>query len=132
MKKNSIITKIMLIVLLGSFMGAAFVGIMAYIALIQSGVDPATALKYAVGLAVFMELSWIVGPILGIKILIERLIISKIVHITELMDRVSTGDVDASIEVKGNDEIAQLADAFEKMRLSIKALSEEVRYEPEQ
>ncbi len=126
MKKNSIITKIMLIVLLGSFMGAAFVGVMAYIALIQSGVDSVTALKYAAGLAVFMELSWIVGPILGIKILIERLIISKIVHITELMDRVSTGDVDASIEVKGDDEIAQLADAFEKMRLSIKALSEAV------
>jgi len=127
MKKNSIVTKIMLIVLLGSFMGAAFVGLMTYIALLQSGVDSGTALKYAVGLAIFMELSWIVGPILGIKILLEKLILSKIVHITELMDRVSTGDVDASIEVNGDDEIAQLAEAFEKMRLSIKALYEVVK-----
>ncbi len=127
MKKDSIVTKIMLIVLIGSLMGAAFVGLMTYIALVQSGVDSGKALKYAVGLAVFMELSWIVGPILGIKLLIERLILSKILHITELMDKVSTGDVDASIEIEGDDEIAQLAEAFEKMRLSIKALYEVVK-----
>ncbi len=127
MKKDSIVTKIMLIVLIGSLMGAAFVGLMTYIALVQSGVDSGKALKYAVGLAVFMELSWIVGPILGIKLLIERLILSKILHITELMDKVSTGEVDASIEIEGDDEIAQLAEAFEKMRLSIKALYEVVK-----
>lgn len=127
MKKDSIVTKIMLIVLIGSLMGAAFVGLMTYIALVQSGVDSGKALKYAVGLAVFMELSWIVGPILGIKLLIERLILSKILHITVLMDKVSTGDVDASIEIEGDDEIAQLAEAFEKMRLSIKALYEVVK-----
>ncbi len=127
MKRDSIVTKIMLIVLIGSLMGAAFVGLMTYIALVQSGVDSGKALKYAVGLAVFMELSWIVGPILGIKLLIERLILSKILHITVLMDKVSTGDVDASIEIEGDDEIAQLAEAFEKMRLSIKALYEVVK-----
>jgi len=122
MKINSLITKIMVIVFLGSLMGAAFVGLMFYLALIQSGVNEQTALKYAVVSSVFMELSWIVGPILGIKILIERLIISKIERITELMDKVSTGEVDVSLDMKGSDEIAELAEAFERMRLSIKAL----------
>jgi len=122
MKINSLITKIMAIVFLGSLMGAAFVGLMFYLALIQSGVNEQTALKYAVVSSVFMELSWIVGPILGIKILIERLIISKIERITELMDKVSTGEVDVSLDMKGSDEIAELAEAFERMRLSIKAL----------
>lgn len=124
MKKNSLITKIMLIVFLGSLIGATFVGFMFYLALVQSGVDDSKALKYAIASAIFMELSWIVGPILGIKVLIERLILSKIEHITELMEKVSTGEVDASLDIKGNDEIAQLADAFERMRLSIKALYE--------
>ncbi len=127
MKRNSIVTKIMFIVLIGSFMGAAFVGFMTYIALVQSGVSSGKALLYAIGLSLFMEVSWIVGPILGIKLLIDKLILSKILRITQLMDRVSTGEVDASIEVKGDDEIAQLAEAFEKMRLSIKALYEVVK-----
>ena len=120
--KGSIANKIMLFVILGSLMGAAFVGVMAFLAMIQGGVETGKALKYAVILAVFMELLWLVGPILGIKIMIEKLILSKIRHITELMDKVSTGEIDVSIDTSGDDEIADLSEAFEKMRLSIKAL----------
>ncbi|RLJ71275.1 HAMP domain-containing protein [Hydrogenivirga caldilitoris] len=126
MSGKSVIKKIMSIVILGSVMGAAFVGMLTYFALVQGGVKDDLALRYSVGLAVFMELLWLVGPILGIKLMIEKLILSKINHITELMDKVSTGEVDVSVEVKGNDEIAQLAEAFEKIRLSIKALYEMV------
>ena len=73
-----------------------------------------------------MELSWLIGPILGIKVMIERMILTKIRHITDLMNRVSMGEIDASPEIEGEDEIAELADAFERMRLSIKALYKRV------
>ena len=125
-KNKSILTKIMFIVILGSIMGAVFVGVVFYIAMTRKGVDPSTAMKYAVVSAVFMELSWIIGPILGIKIMIERMILSKIRHITDLMNRVSMGEIDVSPELEGNDEITELADAFERMRLSIKALYKRV------
>jgi len=121
-KQGTILTKIMLIVITGSVMGAVFVGVLFYLALLRHGVDPSTALKYSVASAVFMEFTWLIGPILGIKVMIERMILSKIRYMTELMNKVSMGEIDASPQIEGNDEIAELADAFERMRLSIKAL----------
>ncbi len=125
-KEKSILTKIMLIVIAGSVMGAVFVGILFYVAMVKSGVEPSKALKYAIASAVFMELSWLVGPILGIKLMIEKMILTKIRHITDLMNRVSMGEMDAYSEIEGEDEIAELADAFERLRLSIKALYKRV------
>jgi HAMP domain-containing protein len=107
-------------------MGALFVGILFYLALLKNGVDPKTAIRYALFSAIFMELTWLVGPILGIQLMIERMILKKIRYITDLMNRVSMGEIDASPQIEGNDEISELADAFERMRLSIKALYKRV------
>jgi len=121
-KEKTILTKIMVIVLIGSLMGAVFVGMVFYIALTRNGVDHSTALKYSVASAIFLELTWIVGPILGIRLMIEKMILTKIRHITDLMNRVSMGEIDVTPDLEGNDELTELADAFERMRLSIKAL----------
>ncbi len=121
-KERSILTKIMAVVLLGSVMGASFVGFIFYLAMTSNGVDENTALKYSILSAIFMELSWIIGPILGIRIMIDKMILSRLREITDLMNKVSMGEVDVSVDTSGDDEISELADAFERMRLSIKAL----------
>ncbi|MBU1899093.1 cell wall metabolism sensor histidine kinase WalK, partial [Myxococcota bacterium] len=51
-------------------------------------------------------------------------ILSPIATITKAADRVSLGDLESQMQIKGEDEIGQLTASFERMRISLsKAMS---------
>ena len=68
------------------------------------------------------------GAVFGVNILImfvifyilERYVFKPIEVLKEHADKISKGDVEDKIPIKGEDEIGELAKAFERMRVSIK------------
>ena len=46
------------------------------------------------------------------------------VELTELTEKISLGKVDTAVPVKGNDEVATLAKALDRMRESVKIAAE--------
>ena len=50
-----------------------------------------------------------------------------LLHLTEVADRISMGELGAKIEVKTKDEIGVLADALRRMQISLKAAIERLR-----
>lgn len=65
----------------------------------------------------------IVGIVLSV--LSERRITRPILHLTEVADAISKGDISQSVERESNDEIGELAEAFERMRVSLKVMMED-------
>ena len=68
---------------------------------------------------ILVLISGILFSMLLLIILISR-IIKPIIHLTQVADKIASGDLEQPIEVKSNDEIGRLADTFEQMRKSIK------------
>ena len=64
------------------------------------------------------------GVFLIALIVLDRIIISNIIkpieHFVETATEVSKGNLDKQFEVKTNDEMKLLADAFERMKVSLK------------
>lgn len=59
--------------------------------------------------------------VLGIILwILNRYVFSPINVLKEHADKISKGEIDDRIPVKGEDEIGELAKAFERMRISIK------------
>jgi len=109
-KRSSVLNQISVIILLGSFFGAFFVGFLVY--LLISEHDKEGALKkaffsYIITQAVFLVLVYI------IRLSIDKTIISKIKSITRAMDEVSLGNLDVEVKASGNDELTDLAESFE-------------------
>ncbi|WP_461832045.1 HAMP domain-containing protein [Aquifex sp.] len=52
--------------------------------------------------------------------ILERYVFKPIEVLKEHADKISKGDVEDKIPIKGEDEIGELAKAFERMRVSIK------------
>ena len=57
-----------------------------------------------------------------IRILIDRLILQKVRHMSEVINRISKGEIDAKVDIESDDEIGRMAEAFERMRKSLKLL----------
>ncbi len=57
---------------------------------------------------------------LAIYILIRQMIIRHILSISRTAEEVSMGNLESSIDIKSNNEIGLLIDAFERMRASLK------------
>ncbi|MCD4744559.1 MAG: zinc-ribbon domain-containing protein [Desulfobacteraceae bacterium] len=55
-----------------------------------------------------------------INFLFGRVILQPINKLSEVADKISIGELDAKIDVSGNDEISNLAESFKRMRTSIK------------
>ena len=69
----------------------------------------------------------VVAMLVGIFLtwLSERRITRPIVHLTRIAEDISKGDISKPVEKESNDEIGELADAFERMRVSLKVMMEE-------
>ena len=73
--------------------------------------------------------------ILAIILLVSLVVVFTVVnsalkpltHFTGVASDLADGDVDVKIEVKGRDEIAQLADVLERLRVSLKAAMDRLR-----
>ncbi len=57
----------------------------------------------------------------------SRRITKPLLHLAKVADRISVGDLGASIEVKTKDEIRVLAEALRRMQISLKAAIERLR-----
>lgn len=122
-KKSSVLNKIFLIVLGGSVIGAVFVGIMVYMLL--SPTDP-LALNKAIMSTVIIQIAFLI-PVYMIRTLVDRLIVSKLSNISKALNEISMGNLDYEIKVeKTGDELEELADSFERMRISMKTIMEKL------
>ncbi|WP_457625771.1 HAMP domain-containing protein [Persephonella sp.] len=122
-KKRSILNEISLIILGGSVLGSLFVGILVYFLLNSSGVSD--ALIKAVYSTIIIQIAFLI-PVYLIRLLVDKYIVSKIKEVSKALQEVSTGNLDYKIEVKGDDELAELAESFERMRLSMKTIMEKL------
>lgn len=123
MKKHSVLNKITVIIVAGSFIGAVFVGVMVFVLL--SPYD-SLALQKAIISTFVIQLVFFI-PIYLIRMLIDKMIVSRLNAISKAMDEISMGNLDYEIKVeKSGDELEQLAEAFERMRLSMKTIMEKL------
>jgi HAMP domain-containing protein len=76
-----------------------------------------------------MLVSAIVAAILGafLAVTITRGITIPLSDLVKISDEISTGELDTPVQVAAKDEIGELAESMERMRISIKALVERMR-----
>lgn len=123
-KRKSVLDKIFMIVLGGSFIGAILVGIMVYFMLVTSGVEG--ALGKAILSIIISQVMFLI-PVFMIRKLIDDNIIKKLKAVTEGLHEVSMGNLDFEINVeKTGDELEDLAESFERMRISMKTIMEKL------
>ncbi|MCX6070198.1 MAG: HAMP domain-containing protein [Chloroflexi bacterium] len=70
-------------------------------------------------------LAAVVGAVLAI--VITRSITIPLANLVKVSDKISTGELDTPVPVAAKDEIGELAESMERMRISIKALVERMR-----
>ncbi|MDQ7055027.1 MAG: HAMP domain-containing protein [Persephonella sp.] len=58
--------------------------------------------------------------------MIQKYIVEKINRVSEALKEVSTGNLDYEVKIEGNDELAELAESFERMRISMKTIMEKL------
>lgn len=122
-KKSSVLNKISLIVLGGSIIGVLFVGIMIYFLI--SPYDP-SALQKTIIYTIIVQIAFLV-PVYMIRTLINKMVITKLNAISKAMNEISMGNLDYEIKVeKTGDELEELADSFERMRISMKTIMEKL------
>lgn len=124
MERKSISQKIFMIVLGGSFVGSLFVGGLVYFMLASSNVQDALV-KAVISVIISQIMSLIL--VFGIKKIIDDKIVSKLKTVVNGMHEVSMGNLDYEIYVeKTGDELEELAESFDRMRMSIKAIMEKL------
>ena len=124
MKKTSISQKIFMIILGGSFVGSLFVGGLVYFMLVSSNVQDAL-IKSIISIIISQIMFLIL--VFGIKKIIDDKIVSKLKTVANGMHEVSMGNLDYEIYVeKTGDELEELAESFDRMRMSIKAIMEKL------
>ncbi|MCF6265252.1 MAG: HAMP domain-containing protein [Desulfuromusa sp.] len=78
--------------------------------------------------ALQFKLIGIMAGILVVSLLVIFIVVNRalkpLTHFTRIASELADGKVDTKIEVKGRDEIAQLADVLERLRVSLKAAME--------
>ena len=121
--KTSVLNMISWIVFGGSVLGSLFVGVLVYFLLHSSGVDD--AVKKAIFSTIIIQIAFII-PVFMVRMLIDKYIVSKIKEVSEALKEVSTGNLDKHINVNGTDELAELAESFERMRISMKTIMEKL------
>ncbi|WP_456399596.1 HAMP domain-containing protein [Persephonella sp.] len=122
-KRSSVLNQISLIVFSGSFLGALFVGGLVYY-LLSDLQDPKVAEKTLYSMLTSQLV--FLGLVYFIRVTIDKIIISKIKNITKALEEVSMGNLDYEIKSQGNDEITDLVEAFERMRISMKTIIEKM------
>lgn len=59
-----------------------------------------------------------------LSFLLSRGLVRKLRYLTNITEKISTGQVDRTIKVKSKDEVGELAESLERMRLSLKMAME--------
>jgi len=121
----TLLNKISLIVLGGAVAGAILTGIVLYFVLVVAGAPREEAVGRAFIYGAIIGASFLI-PVYMIRVLIEKLILSKVKHMTEVIHRITEGDIDAKVNIRSDDEIGRMAEAFERMRKSLKLLMSKV------
>ncbi len=117
----SILDKTSLIVLGGAVVGAVLTALALYFTLVIAGVDPDLAVGKALVYGAIIGVSFLI-PVYMIRLLIDKFIISKVKHMEEVIHKIADGDIDAKVDIESDDEIGKMAEAFERMRRSLKLL----------
>ena len=116
--KKSILDKIFLIVLGGSFIGAVLVGLLVFFLTM----DFYKSLIAFVGSQILFLI-----PVFGIRVMIDNQIVKKIKAVSQAMQEVSMGNLDYEIKIeKTGDELEELAESFERMRISMKTIMDKL------
>jgi HAMP domain-containing protein len=63
----------------------------------------------------------------GLALIFSRSLSKSIIRLTEAADTISLGEFDVPVHKKSNDELGDLAEALERMRLSLRAAVERLR-----
>lgn len=85
------------------------------------------ATQREVNQALFLITVAVIGLAFGLALIAARRITRPLVTLTGAARRVSAGDLDAKAEVGGEDEVAALAAAFNRMTDSVTGMTEELR-----
>ena len=91
-------------------------------------------LRVRAGRAAISDLNWVITVLVAgtiaaavlsliIAVILARSIARPLQEMTESASRISTGDVDVEISVKGKDEVGRLADSFRAMVLYLRAMA---------
>jgi HAMP domain. len=116
--KKSVLDKIFLIVLGGSFIGAIFVAVLVFFL---------TSELYKSLIALIGSQILFLIPVFGIRKIIDDTIIKKLRVVSQAMQEVSMGNLDYEIKIeKTGDELEELAESFERMRISLKTIMEKL------
>jgi methyl-accepting chemotaxis protein len=67
----------------------------------------------------FFTMVIILIVIVGVVVFIVRSLIYPIHYLSEVADRISTGDLETPIDIKGKGEVGALAESFERMQASV-------------
>ncbi len=121
MKKDSLLRKLTIYVAVGSALSAIITLIVLYFVLHITGVPAAEIPKTLIFSGAVIVLIFML-PVFFVRAFLYKLLIEKIELLTETMERVSKGDIETPIEPLTNDEFGKMAEAFEKMRVSIKEM----------
>lgn len=119
---KKVLKKITAIVLAGSFLGSLSVGVIVFVLFMNSpDIIQKTALSVVASQILFLI------PVFLIRKMIKDKIISKLSNIVVAMKEISMGNLDYEIKVeKTGDELEELADSFERMRISMKTIMEKL------
>ncbi|MBX0312170.1 MAG: HAMP domain-containing protein [Sulfurihydrogenibium sp.] len=116
--KKSVSRKIFLIILGGSFIGAIFVAVLVFFL--------TSELRKSLIALIGSQILFLI-PVFGIRKIINDTIIKKLRVVSQAMQEVSMGNLDYEIKVeKTGDELEELAEAFERMRISLKTIMEKL------
>lgn len=76
--------------------------------------------NFVIALAVFVVLAVVMAFV--IAKMLSRSLTNPLIYLTQAADRLSKGEVDTAITIHSNDEVQRLAEAFERLRESVKIL----------
>jgi len=76
--------------------------------------------NFVIALGVFVVLAVIMAFVIAKAL--SRSLTSPLIYLTQAADKLSKGEVDTAISISSNDEIQRLAEAFERLRESVKIL----------
>jgi len=124
--KRSVLTVISWIMFGGSVVNSLFVGILVYFLLSSAGVE--NALTKAVLSTMIIQIAFLI-PLFMVRMLIDKYIVSKIKEVTKALSEVSTGNLDYQVHIEGENELVELAESFERMRISMKTIIEKLEGE---
>jgi len=125
LERGTLLTRLTIYVTAGSLFSIVITLGVLYVVLVITGVPLEKVPKVMLYSGGVIALAFTL-PIFFVRALLYKLLIEKIDKMAEIMDRVSKGDLETPVVPETNDEFGKMAEAFEKMRVSIKEMIEKL------